>query len=320
MKNKNISIALCTYNGERFLREQLNSILEQTYQDFEIIIVDDGSTDSTINIINEYVNKYENIYLHQNKINLGFIKNFEKAISLCQGNFICLADQDDIWLDKKLELFLLEIQNNILIYSDAILIDEFGNKTNEMLISPNKLVSGNNNKAFLLDNCISGNTMMFKKELVKHLLPIPKDISFHDIWIAFVATTFGSITYTKDAMTLYRRYAEQITSVNKKKHKNFITRFKDKKKTKIKSAKKHLGNLNTFLNLKPKDEEIVLIIKELIKHYQNYEYIFYNNSLSKVLRKYKDEIFYIQKEIKREKLIFKFSSGLKLHTYTSFIL
>ncbi len=321
MKNKNISIALCTYNGERFLREQLDSILKQTYQNFEIIIVDDCSSDFTIRIINEYMEKYENIYLYQNKTNLGFIKNFEKAISLCSGNFICLADQDDIWLEQKLELFLKEIKNNVLIYSDAILIDEFSNKTNEMLIHPKNLVSGNNNKAFLLDNCLSGNTLMFKKELLKYILPIPNEISFHDIWIGFVATTYGTITYTPTAMTLYRRYSEQVTFVRKKEHKNFIDRLKHKRISKIENSIKQLKNMNAFISLDIlKEKEIREIIIELIHHYKNYENIFYNFSLSNILNKHKEKIFYIQNPKKRNKLIFKFSSGLKIQTYTLFVL
>ena len=124
-----ISIAMCSYNGERFIKEQIDSIIAQTYKNFELIIVDDGSKDNTINIIKEYQLKDHRIKLFQNDNNLGFVKNFEKAISLCSGDFIALADQDDVWKKNKLEVFLKNINGNMLIYSDAILIDQHSKET-----------------------------------------------------------------------------------------------------------------------------------------------------------------------------------------------
>lgn len=319
MENK-VSIALCTYNGANFLREQLDSILNQTYQEFELIIVDDNSFDDTIQIILEYTKKSDKISLYQNESNIGFIKNFEKAISLCSGEYIFLADQDDIWLSNKIEIFLEEIKDNVLIYSDAILIDKEGNSKNEMLISPKNLISGSNNKAFLFDNCISGNTMMFKRELINYILPIPDTVSFHDIWIAFVASTYGKITYTKIPLTLYRRYSEQITSVHKKEYKNFIHRFKEKKIKKIKYSMKHLNNLKAFSKLSIlKDEELLEIINKSIYHFENYSKIFYNKKLYRILKKHKDNIFAIQSLKKRDKLVFKLSSGLKINTTSMFV-
>ena len=92
-----ISIAMATYNGEKFLRYMLDSILSQTYQDIELIICDDNSSDSTCLILKEYEKNNSRIKLYFNESNLGFIKNFEKAISLCSGDYIALSDQDDIW-------------------------------------------------------------------------------------------------------------------------------------------------------------------------------------------------------------------------------
>jgi len=96
--NKNtISVALCTYNGELYLREQLESILKQTFPPDEIIICDDGSTDTTIKILEEFRRKsFIPVKVYYNKENLGVSKNFEKAISLCSGDIIFLSDQDDV--------------------------------------------------------------------------------------------------------------------------------------------------------------------------------------------------------------------------------
>ena len=168
--DKLISIAMCTYNGERFVKEQIDSIIAQSYTKFELIVVDDCSKDNTINIIKDYQSKDDRIKLFQNENNLGFVKNFEKAISLCSGDYIALADQDDIWKKDKIEVFIKNIGDNLLIYSDAILIDQYSKEIGKELIRPNgNLVEGKCNKAFIFYNCVSGNTLMFKKELIKYI-------------------------------------------------------------------------------------------------------------------------------------------------------
>lgn len=318
-----ISIAMCTYNGELFIKEQIDSILNQTYCDFELVITDDGSSDKTINIVKEYQLLDNRIKFFQNKTNLGFVKNFEKAISLCTGEYIALADQDDIWKINKLEIFLDEIKDNVLIYSDAILVDKYSNSIGSELIRSNKkkLVSGSCNKSFLLSNCVSGNTLMFKKELVKYILPIPKGISFHDIWIAFVSSTYGTITYTEESMTYYRRYSEQITKTREKSYNSFFDRLKQKEKIRIHDATAIVKDLNIFKSLKIlKDSNVIEIIDELVNHYSNYSNIYFSNKLEKILKRHKDEVFAIFKDKYRNKRIRRTTIGLKLHKLTCFVL
>jgi glycosyltransferase involved in cell wall biosynthesis len=110
-----ISIALCTYNGEKYLIEQLDTLVNQTYPKLEIIVVDDCSSDKTITILNDYLSKFPFIKLYQNEQNLGYIKNFEKAISLCNGELIALADQDDVWDLNKLTIMAEAINENMLL-------------------------------------------------------------------------------------------------------------------------------------------------------------------------------------------------------------
>lgn len=316
-----ISIAMCTYNGERFIEEQLESILNQTYKNFELIITDDGSIDDTKNIIKKYIKTDNRIKLYENKSNLGFVKNFEKAISLCTGEYIALADQDDIWKETKLEVFLNKIKDNVLIYSDATLINDNSKIIGKNLITPtNNLVRGKCNKAFLLTNCVSGNTLMFKEELIPYILPIPSTVSFHDVWIAFVASTYGSMTYIKDNMTYYRRYSEQITKSREKNYKNFFDRLEQKRELKLNGSKVAVKNLEAFLELKIlKDKETIKLIKLLIKHYQDYEKIFFNFELNTLLKENKNEVFAIRKSNKRNKYLFRISTGLKFHNSTLFI-
>jgi len=113
-----VSIALCTYNGDTYISSQLDTIINQTYGNIEIIVVDDGSTDNTLPILKHY-EETGKIKLYRNNTNLGFIKNFEKAISLCTGDYIALSDQDDLWELNKIELLVNTIGENMLIFSDS---------------------------------------------------------------------------------------------------------------------------------------------------------------------------------------------------------
>jgi glycosyltransferase involved in cell wall biosynthesis len=321
MNTKLVSIALCAYNGKKFLEQQIDSILNQSYKNIELIIVDDNSTDNTIDIINRYI-KYDNrIRLYKNSKNIGFIKNFEKAISLCTGEYICLCDQDDIWLKDKVKILVENIKDNTLIYSNASLVDEDGNDLNKSLVDPEKMIKGNNNKAFILNNCVSGNTLMFKKELIEHILPIPKKVSLHDIWIAFVATTYGNITYVEESLVKYRRYSGQITADKQKHKQKFSKRFQNKNNLKLQYANRHLNNMNVFLNLDIlKDKDTILILNELKKHFESYDKILYNSKLNKILKKYKNELFALENKDKVNKQIFKYSTGLKFHKYSFFMI
>jgi len=317
-----ISIAMSSYNGERFIKEQIDSILNQSYSNLELIITDDGSSDKTIEFIKNYQKNDKRVKLYQNEVNLGFVQNFGKAISLCKGDYIALADQDDIWKKDKLKTFIEKIGENVLIYSDADLVDEHAVSMGKELIRPDReLVSGANNRAFLLENCVSGNTLMFKKELLQYILPIPEGASFHDRWIVFVATTYGSITFTEEPMTFYRRYSEQITKKREKDYESFFDRFKKKKAFKIKSAKIAVKDLRSFISLEIlKNEETREIIEMLIKHYENYEHMVFNKPLHQILKKHKDEIFAMSKKDKRDKRVIRTAMGLKLHAGTLFIL
>ena len=318
--NNLISIAMCTYNGERFLNEQISSILEQTYRNFELVIVDDNSKDNTINIIKEYQSKDNRIKLFQNNKNIGFLKNFEKAISLCRGDFIALSDQDDVWKKNKLEIFLKNINDNMLIYSDAILIDEYSKEIGSQLIRPNhNLVQGKCNKAFIFYNCVSGNTLMFRRELVCNIVPIPKNIIFHDIWIAFLASTYGTITFTDESLTYYRRYNEQITNNAKKDYKSIFDRINKKEIFYLLHSKNLINKCMAFKNVSKIDKDTENILDILIEHYSNYQKGFFNFKMKNCLNKYRNELFAIKREKTRNRLVVRYSSKnnlLKLFFYS----
>ena len=110
---KTVSVVMCTYNGEKYIREQIDSILNQTYPIYELIIQDDCSTDGTVSIINEYVNKFSNVQLYINEKNLGFNTNFESVAMKAHGDFVAISDQDDVWMPNKLISAIKKLKETI---------------------------------------------------------------------------------------------------------------------------------------------------------------------------------------------------------------
>jgi len=221
-----ISIALCTFNGERFLKEQLDSLVNQTYLNIEIIVVDDLSSDGTLKILQNYAAQYKSINIYKNEVNLGYIKNFEKAIGLCSGDFIALADQDDIWELEKIDLLFSNIGNNTLIYHDSEFVDDKGNTLHKKLSDRLNMYEGNSPYPFFFYNCISGHSMMFKKSLIAAILPL-NDKYYHDWQIAITATLNGGIKYLDQPLVKYRQHELSSTDFlkikRKKAKKNSLT-------------------------------------------------------------------------------------------------
>jgi glycosyltransferase involved in cell wall biosynthesis len=207
-----VSIALCTYNGEKYISQQLNSIINQTYRSLEIIIVDDCSSDDTYNIISNYAQNDSRIKCFKNEANIGFNKNFEYAIKLTTGEYIAISDQDDIWLPMKIESLLNHIGDNWLIFSNSV----FVNSSNEVMdgkmlhtynIATNKYM--HNYKSILLSNFITGHTMLFKKEFIDYFSPFPEK-GFYDWWMGFVALYHQKILFLNEILTHYRVHETSV--------------------------------------------------------------------------------------------------------------
>jgi glycosyltransferase involved in cell wall biosynthesis len=205
-----ISIVLCTYNGELYLNHQLESVLNQTYTNLEIIISDDASTDATKNILKEYEGK-ERLKIYYQKENLGYIKNFVFALNQSNGEFIALSDQDDIWLPDKIETLYNLFEEELLVYSNSLLIDNNGKSMHLKLSDLRNMYSGRNSKGFFLFNIVWGHALMMRKELLKYALPIPESIP-HDIWFAYKATTLTGIKYCNKVLTHYRQHQDAYTN------------------------------------------------------------------------------------------------------------
>jgi glycosyltransferase involved in cell wall biosynthesis len=219
MKGHTVSIVLCTYNGSLFLKEQLQSVLDQTYINLEIIVVDDGSTDGTRLILSEYAQKDNRVQLHFNKKNLGYIKNFEKGMQLASGEFIALCDQDDFWHPNKIEASLQEIESYDAVYCDSEFTDQNLESTGKCMSDEKNMYAGMDIRPFLLTNCVSGHAMIFRKSILGKALPF-SDIVPHDWWIAITAAAHQGIIYIDQPLIKYRKHDSNVILGSKKKQSN----------------------------------------------------------------------------------------------------
>lgn len=211
---------MATYNGEKYLRTQLDSILLQTIPFEELVIVDDASTDSTWGIISEYAEKDDRIKPFRNERNMGVTKNFERALAYCTGDYIALSDQDDIWFPDHLEILAEEIGNNYLIAGDAEIANSNGVPQGVKLSyyeNCDRIPDDNLKKAYAIlfnKNSWYGSLMMIKKELLEKALPIPEINNLHDVWISTLACFSGGGMKRIDKIIMYYRRHENTVTGN----------------------------------------------------------------------------------------------------------
>lgn len=315
--NKLISIAMCTYNGEKYIHEQIESILKQTVSNIELIIVDDGSTDNTIQIINDYYKLDNRIKLFINERNLGYIKNFERAISLTKGDYIVLSDQDDIWNLNKLEILKIELENSDvdLVYANSTFIDENKNILNKKLFDFAPNYFGNDNLKVIFNNPITGHSMMFKNEAIQISIPFPDKI-FHDLWITFVFSTLFKIKRVEQSLVNYRIHQNNVTNIGRKKVKKSYLDKIHKKRNSIDNLVNKLYYFEDFLKRNNLNNNLE-IISELLKEYKKFEVYFFNIKLFKVIYLNKDLLF-PNKKISIFKIL-KMSLGIKIYKIMPFI-
>lgn len=197
-----ISVCMPTFNGEKYIKEQLDSILMQLDISDEIIISDDSSTDRTVQII-ESINDSRIKLLKNNKF-FSPIFNLENALKVAKGDIILLADQDDIWEQNKVNVMINHLKYYDIVVSDCSIIDAKGNEIKSSFF---KLL--NSRKGFLKNltiNTFLGCCMGFKSDILRYALPFPKKIPMHDIWIGLLGEIFGKTYFVKDKLVKYRRH------------------------------------------------------------------------------------------------------------------
>lgn len=211
-RDSRISVCMATYNGEKYLKAQLDSILLQLSVNDEIIISDDGSLDATLEIIASY--KDSRIKVLHNQSRHGVVPNFENAIKYASGDYIFLCDQDDVWHLDKVRICVKALQKIDLVVHNSLIMDENG------LISDRDYFSlrhpRNGYWRNLYRNSFMGSCMAFRKELLSYVLPFPKHILWHDMWIGLMAAKKAKILFIPDCLLYYRRHGDNTSATSQK--------------------------------------------------------------------------------------------------------
>lgn len=215
-----ISIALASYNGEKFIREQLDSILAQTVTDWELVACDDRSSDGTPAILREYAARDGRIRVYENEENLGFRRNFEQAVSRCTGEYTAFSDQDDIWYPDHLEMLLSGLGTCSLVTANAMLADAEGRETGVTARDTDKMESipDDSDEAFFLmlyRPYVQGAASLAKTAFLKACLPIPEGVRFHDQWFGVMAALSGGVAYVPECVLRYRMHGNNVTGRTK---------------------------------------------------------------------------------------------------------
>ena len=220
-----VEILLPTYNGEKYLREQLDSILNQTYHNFKLIISDDCSTDSTKQILKQYQDKDERIEIYLQHENLGVVKNIEFLLKKVSASMFLLADQDDYWMPEKVEKSVESLKNADISFTDLEVVDEnlktiYASFNDYMLLSRKIQKYANTNRLNYLYNVFTGCTICAKSNLIPKILPLPENSKFviHDYWIGLMASFNGKVVYLSEKLIKYRQHGDNQIGTEKVSH------------------------------------------------------------------------------------------------------
>ena len=204
-----VSIVMCTYNGEKHLREQLNSLLLQTFPIYEIIVQDDRSTDATWSILTEYAQKHTQIKLYSNQINLGVNQNFLSAFTKATGRYIAISDQDDVWEPQKIEVCMKVFASGLytMVYSDSYITDE------NLVIQCTTNFSHFSSDNAIWMGVVPGHSMVFKRAILGKVKNFDQIDFIYDWLINLVAVASGAIKKTQLPLTYWRRHTANITDL-----------------------------------------------------------------------------------------------------------
>ncbi len=219
-----VSVAICTYNGSKYIEEQLTSIINQTRKPDEIVLCDDNSVDNTIELAERILRNSNIDYtVNVNKSNLGVVKNFSQAMSLCTGDVIFTSDQDDVWVDNKVRKILDVMEEDVvLVFTDAYTTDKNLNTIGGLWDSigfSNKwqqLYRAHPYNVLFTKNFVTGATMAFKKSFAERSIPMPEErLCLHDYWLALAAPIYGKTVFLEDKLLYYRLHGANTVGAEK---------------------------------------------------------------------------------------------------------
>ncbi|HTN46278.1 MAG TPA: glycosyltransferase [Flavipsychrobacter sp.] len=206
-----VSVCMATFNGEQFIQDQLNSILKQISEEDEIVICDDYSSDRTVEIIKSYNDNRIKLFVNEDR--LGIIRNFEKSLMLASKPYIFLADQDDIWESRKIDICMELLNEYDLVLSNCSIIDQNKKIVNDSYFSLRKGKVGFVNN--LIKNSFLGSCMAFRRSVLLKSLPFPKSIAMHDWWIGLVASLFFKCIVFEMPLVLHRVHDNNSSTTGK---------------------------------------------------------------------------------------------------------
>ncbi|MFL5774041.1 MAG: glycosyltransferase family 2 protein [Flavisolibacter sp.] len=296
-----ISVVMTTYNGEKFLEQQLDSVLQQTYPNIELIVIDDRSTDSTYEILSRYAERYPKMKLYENEVNLGFIKNFERGCGLANGEWIALCDQDDYWHPDKLSKMAAAIGNAPMIYCNSLLCNE-NMESIGVYISERAVFQPIKSPLQQAVFCrIYGHASLITKALTRKATPFLDAIP-HDWWLSFVATLHGEIRYLDEPLVHYRQHASNLYGAvgGKRRKKSKEQKWQEK----MKEIKKIRTRIHAFYNICPEHlQKEKAVLKALMKSYSSFSF---TNNIRRMLLffRYEQQLLFVKKRSAFRKWLF----------------
>ena len=278
-----IDILMATYNGHKFLKEQIDSILNQTYSDFRLIISDDCSKDETRQILKEYEKKDKRIEIYFQEKNLGYVKNFEFLLTKVENDIYMLSDQDDVWLSTKVEHTYNKLKetNSDLVFTDLEVVDEnlktlYPSFNDYMKLSRKIKKCKGDYRLQYLYNCVTGCTLISKKKFLNLILPLPTESKYaiHDTWIACTIANNGKIEYLEEKTIKYRQHGNNQVGTEKISH-----GFKNLNQVRNLFIEVKLGLFETYVNnekifnekLKEENKQALEYFK-MIKNKKNFNF------------------------------------------------
>lgn len=288
-----IDILLASYNGEKYIAEQIESILNQTYKDYRLLIRDDGSTDDTLRIIKEYCSKYpDKIILVEDEIKCkSAVKNFFQLLQYAEADYVMFSDQDDYWLENKIEVCMNKMKEAekiesahkpILVYANYRVVGEkledigFNHKKSQVAAHHTEL------NRLLVQNYVTGCLVLANRALYKAMGEYDEAIPMHDGWAAICASAMGKIYHIDETVMLYRQHGDncagalEVTNMKyriqrffDKKSKNAFTIYRNQAKVFLDRNRyileeKTINCLEEFISISSEKKKIIRIIK-LIK-------------------------------------------------------
>lgn len=305
-----VSVVIATYNGEKYIEKQMDSLLAQSVDLFEILVGDDNSTDSTRDILTRYQKKYPKlIKLFFHEKNLGLNKNFEFLFNEAKGDFVAPCDQDDIWTHDKIEVLLSEIDDYPLVFSDSAYIDENDVDLSFSRKSFANIYTFDSALPLIFNNAVAGHSLLIRKDVLQRALPLIDDFP-NDWWLAIVAASAGGCKFVDKKLVRYRIHCSNVSNPTfcKSRYQKYCSVFKNREKLRI------WKSMIDAKVLKGQDKQIMLRLIDLYEAKE--KKFFFSVSLYLELFAIRQSWWMILKKswLKRHIRLLKEACGLRLKT------